>query len=107
MPTILSALPYFDEITEIVAPGVREQAYPCQIIIWVSVTPVEQFDLPSTSPRFPAILDTGLNDNFAIAPVHLRAWAGVHWKSLPEVGVGRFYGNIRVPTPSRVCLAAS
>jgi hypothetical protein len=98
MAFLLSALPYYDEITKIVAPGVSEQAYPYQIIIWVSITPVEQFDLPPTSLRFPAILDTGLNDNFAIAPVHLRAWAGIHWKSLPEVGVARYYGNIRVPT---------
>ncbi len=98
MPAVLRALPYYDEITEIAAQGVREQAYSYQIIVWVSITPVEQFELPSGARRFPAILDTGLNDNFAIAPVHLRAWAGIHWKSLPEEGAERFYGNIRVPT---------
>ncbi len=64
MPPVLRAVPYFDDITEIVAPGVHEQAMPRQIILWVSVTPAEQFELPLTTRRFPAILDTGLNDNF-------------------------------------------
>src|SRR5271170_5141115 len=97
MAPVLRALPYFDDITEIVALGVHEQALPRQIILWVSVTSVEQFELPPTAPRFPAILDTGLNDTFAIAPVHLRAWAGLHWNMLPEENVDRFYGNIPVP----------
>jgi hypothetical protein len=86
MPPVLRAVPYFDDITEIVAPGVHEQAMPRQIILWVSVTPAEQFELPLTTRRFPAILDTGLNDNFAIAPVHLRAWADLQWNALPEEG---------------------
>src|SRR5262245_5850141 len=98
MPPLLRALPYHDEITPITAAGVTEQVYAYQIIVWVSVTPVEQFELPADARRFPAILDTGLNDNFAIAPVHLRAWAGLHWNALPEEGVNRFYGSVPVPT---------
>jgi hypothetical protein len=97
MPSVLRALPYFDDMTEIVGPGVREQILPRQIVLWVSVTPVEQFELPPNAPRFPAILDTGLNDVFAIAPVHLRAWAGFHWSTLPEEDVELFYGDIPVP----------
>jgi hypothetical protein len=37
MPPVLRAVPYFDEITEIVAPTVREQSMPRQIILWISV----------------------------------------------------------------------
>ena len=98
MPPVLRALPYFEENTELRGPSVREQAYSHQIIVWVSVTPVECFELSPDARRFPAILDTGLTDNFAVAPVHLRAWAGLHWNALPEEGVERFYGNVRVPT---------
>ena len=90
MPAVLRSLPYYDTLTQLVAMGVTEQAYPFQIIVWVSVTPVEQFELSANAPRFPAILDTGLNDNFAISPIHLRAWAGIQWKSLPEEGCATF-----------------
>jgi len=98
MPTVLRELPYFEEITEIIGPGIQEHANAYQIIVWVSVTPVEQFELPPTLRRFPAILDIGLNHNFAIAPVHLRAWAGLHWNTLAEEGVQRLFGNVPVPT---------
>ena len=97
MLPILRELPYSDEMTEISAPGVREFARPYQIIVWVSVTPADQLESPASARRFPAILDTGLNDNFIITPVHLRAWAGLHWNSLPEEGPERFHGATPVP----------
>jgi hypothetical protein len=103
MPSILRALPYFTEVTSIVGPSVQEQALPYQIIIWISITTVDQFDLAPVSPRFPAILDTGLNDTFAIKPVHLRTWAGLRWDLLPEEGKDRFYNNIPVPK-RRACV---
>ena len=100
MPPLLRALPYYDRDTPITAvgTGAAEQARAYQFVVWVSATPVEQFELGPGARRFPAILDTGLNDNFAIAPVHLRAWAGIHWKDLPVEGVDRFLGNAPVPT---------
>lgn len=98
MPPLLRALPYFDTVTVIAAAGIREQANAYQIIVWVSVTGVEDDVLPATARRFPAILDTGHNDNFTVAPLQLRAWAGLHWNSLPEERVQRYYGGIPVPT---------
>jgi hypothetical protein len=98
MPLVLRSLPYFEENTELSAPGVLAAARAFQIIVWVSVTPVEQFELTSTARRFPAILDTGLNDHFAISPIHLRAWANLDWRQLPQDGVERFYGSIPIPT---------
>ena len=102
MPPVLRALPYFEEETVIIGRGVHETARSHQIIVWVSVTTVEQFD-PPTDRRFPAILDTGHNDNFAISPLQLRMWARLHWHELPEEGVSRFYdagpviGSVAVP----------
>jgi hypothetical protein len=97
MPSILRALPYFTDLTSIIGPSVQEQALPYQIIVWISIITVDRLDLAAGSSRFPAILDTGLNDTFAIRPVHLRMWAGLRWDSLPEEGKDRFYNNIPVP----------
>lgn len=98
MPAVLRDLPFFTEPTEISGPGVREQVYPRQIVVWVSVLPSERLDLSANAPRFPAILDTGLNDSFVISPVQLRMWAGLDWRSLVEEGLDRFYGPVAVPT---------
>jgi hypothetical protein len=98
LPAVLRALPYFTEMTEVIGPGVREHVYSRQIVVWVSVTPFGQFELPPNPRRFPAILDTGLNDSFVISPVQLRMWAGLHWDALQEEGVFRYYGPVPVPT---------
>lgn len=97
MSPLLRALPYFDVHSSIVGAGVHERAYPFQVVVWISITPIEQFELPMKAPRFPAILDTGLNDTLAISPVHLRSWAGLQWSALPAEGVNRYYGSIPIP----------
>jgi hypothetical protein len=44
------------------------------IILWVSVTAIDQLTLPPDSPRFPAVLDTGFNDSFLMQSAQLTAW---------------------------------
>ena len=44
------------------------------IIVWVSVTAIDQLTLPPDSPRFPAVVDTGFNDSFLMQFAQLVAW---------------------------------
>ena len=53
-----------------------------RFIVWVSITRPYVFD-PSEAPRFPAVLDTGFNESFLIAPRHLREWALLEEFDLP------------------------
>jgi len=98
MPQPLRALPFFDVPTKAVGPGVHEQVYRNQILVWVSISPMDQIELPQPTRRLPAILDTGINDTFVISPIQLRMGAGLRWEQLPEGGVERFYGAVPVPT---------
>jgi hypothetical protein len=53
-----------------------------QIVVWVSVTLESIQDWDAKTPRFPAILDTGNNHNFAITESQLSVWAGLAAGSL-------------------------
>lgn len=100
MRPVLASLPYSNASSKILGPGIQEEVRPFQIVVWVSVTPVECFELPRDAKRFPAILDTGFNDCFAIGPLQLRAFAGLDWKALPcedEDTRFRDYDGVRIP----------
>ena len=97
MPTVLNALPYFEHPSKATGPGVTEKIKAFQIVIWVSVTQTNQYILPKNANRFPAILDTGLNDTFAIRPKLLRQWTGLDWREFDEDEF-RLRGDIRIPT---------
>lgn len=95
---VLRSLPYFPRETAIALGAERVVVRPYQIIVWVSVARVGDIAPPAEPRRFPAILDTGHNDNFAITPRHLREWAGVSWADLPlEPGAERRYQGVPVP----------
>jgi hypothetical protein len=77
VPTILQRLPYSQWQTTVRVRGREEAVKPTQIVIWASITRIDQRELDPTTPRFPVVLDTGLSHNFAIKEEHLIRWAGL------------------------------
>ena len=47
---------------------------PYQIVVMVSIAANRVIEFPSDAPRFPAVLDTGNNHNFAIRQEHFARW---------------------------------
>ncbi len=93
MPTILRQLPFFDRPTPLTVPGGSVlEARHHQVIVWVSVTRPETPELPPHARRFPAVLDTGFNDNFLIREQQLIDWAGLSPQGMPVVGHLRVEG---------------
>lgn len=74
---ILNRLPFSQIPSAVSTPDGIAEVKPYQIAVTVSLTARGLLDLPDGSPRFPAILDTGTNHNFAIRQVHLEQWAGL------------------------------
>jgi hypothetical protein len=64
VPTILYGLPYFNRRTTLFVRGREELVKPTQIIVWASIADIGQDEFDRATPRFPAILDIGLNHNF-------------------------------------------
>jgi hypothetical protein len=71
---------------------VRVKAY--QIVVWVGIS-ADDWTLERSTPRFPAILDSGHSDYFSIQADQLHRWAGLHPDSL-KPGFVRI-NNISVP----------
>jgi hypothetical protein len=84
--TILRGLPYFDARTVVVVRNREVPIKPQQIVVWVSLADIEQSELVSGTPRFPAILDTGCSHNFAIREEHLIQWAGLRPEYFRKIG---------------------
>jgi hypothetical protein len=93
---ILQQLPFYETETTATTPDgpVAVRAY--QMIVWVSVSRKGTRTLEPEVPRFPAVLDTGNNHNFAIRQEHLERWAGLLLTSLPRMG-RIFVGQQPVP----------
>jgi hypothetical protein len=86
VPTILRKLPFYEDQRTLRVPGgpaVTIKHH--QIILWVSVTRPHAPGLPVNAGRFPAVLDTGFNDNFLLQEEHLVRWAGLAPQDLPQV----------------------
>ena len=94
MPTIIRDLPYFEKETSVT---VRGRDYPVlshQIVLWVSVSHKGLDTLDASTPRFPAVLDTGFTHNFLIQPEQLKSWAGLMPEHLKQLGQFRAYGEL-------------
>jgi hypothetical protein len=85
MTTILRRVPIFEQPSEVLVADERVPIKPYQIIVWVSLSPQNVLVLDPRTPRFPAILDTGHNHNFAIREQHLTTWAGLP-DTVPPLG---------------------
>ena len=85
VPHILRQLPFFRQPAQVRFPGgpVSIKAY--QIIVWISVTESTQSQLEPTTPRVPAILDTGHTHNLSIREEQLMQWARVNPRLLPPL----------------------
>jgi hypothetical protein len=58
---------------------------PTQIIIWASITDIDQNELDLATSRLPVVLDTGFSHNFAITEEHLTRWAGIDARYLKKL----------------------
>jgi hypothetical protein len=80
---ILDRLPFAEEESRVSTPDEIAVVRPYQIIVWVSLAPHVVLKLPPGTPRFPAILDTGNNHNFAIRHEQFERWTRL---TLPQRG---------------------
>ena len=91
---ILSNLPFSTKHSHIESPTGIIEILPYQIVIWTTLlTP------HGVSTAFPAILDTGLNQSFALSETHLEEWAGLRAEQLKTWGKVRVNGR---PLPLKV-----
>ncbi|HET6883199.1 MAG TPA: hypothetical protein VFI31_23720 [Pirellulales bacterium] len=78
MATIVRQLPFRSfESTLSLPSGETVKILHRQIVLWVSLSSPGQTQLTSSLPRFPAILDIGLNESFAISREHFNRWSGL------------------------------
>ena len=96
MKHLLRRLPFFETETFADAPTGRAAVRPFQIVAWVSLGLDES--LGSDAPRFPCILDTGNNHNFAIQEDHLEQWAGLSLRDSQRLGTV-LLGEEELPLP--------
>ncbi len=99
MAFILRDLPYFDRETVLTINSQQVIIRPHQIIVWISLTQpgISPDEYNPQTPRFPAILDTGLSYHFAIQEEHLRPWSGSdpeHYERLKKIRLN----SVEVPT---------
>ena len=94
MPTILHGLPYSERQVTVRVRGQELVVKPTQIILWASITNVNQNQLDPATPRFPVVLDTGLSHNFAIKEEHLNQWAGLDSRYLRKLRDIKLGGNV-------------
>jgi hypothetical protein len=81
---ILDRLPIAEEHFFTDVRGELLRLRPYQMIVRVSVSTSREWDL--RAPNFPALIDTGNNQNFSIQELHLRRWAGIHRGALFPLG---------------------
>src|SRR5436309_8519353 len=74
---ILDRLPFSERRSEVWTPDRLATVKPHPIIVTVSLAVRELLEPDPGLPRFPAILDTGNNHNFAISEQQLRSWARI------------------------------
>ena len=86
-------IPDADVLAYVGAESVRLKAN--QIIVWISLAVESAANWSPTTPRFPAILDTGHTHNLAIQHQHLTRWAGLHPDRMRRLGHVRHLGKKR------------
>ena len=72
---ILNRLPFSKNPSVVSTPDGVDEVKPYQIVVTVSLTAHRLMEPLAGSPRFPAILDTGLNHNLSIRREHLERGA--------------------------------
>ncbi|HQU45103.1 MAG TPA: hypothetical protein PK867_19975 [Pirellulales bacterium] len=83
MATIVRQLPFRSfESTLSLPSGETVKILHRQIVVWVSLSSPGQTHLTASLPRFPAILDIGLNESFAINHEQFTRWSGLFEEDL-------------------------
>jgi hypothetical protein len=72
----------------VVSPDGSVEVLPYQIVVMVSIAAKTVISLPADAPRFPAVVDTGNNHNFAIRHEQLDRWTGLSFPKRGLVKVG-------------------
>ncbi len=72
----------------VATPDGTAQVMPYQIVVMVSIAANRVIELPSDVLRFPAVLDTGNNHNFAIRREQFARWTGLTFPKRGLVNVG-------------------
>jgi hypothetical protein len=85
---ILDRLPITEARTPVRFGDRSVTALPDQILVWVSVDLTGTLRPEKNIPKFPTLLDSGNNSNFAIQHRHLRQWAGIDPAALRLLGSG-------------------
>ncbi len=75
----------------VATPDGTAQVMPYQIVVRVSIAAKKVITFPADAPRFPAVLDTVNNHNFAIRHEQFDRWTGL---SLPKRGLVNVGGRI-------------
>ena len=74
----------------VVTPDGTAEVMPYQVVVMVSIAAKRVIELPADASRFPAILDTGNNHNFAIRRQQFDRWTGL---TLPKRGLVNVGGS--------------
>jgi len=77
MPAILRKLPFYDRFSTVEVYGQASRVFPYQILVWVSLGTGGARRLDPRTPRFPAVFDAAVTDNFLIHQQQLRDFAGL------------------------------
>lgn len=102
MHTIVASSPLEGPLSITLANGRKVELVDRQIVLWISITPTTVIGLKSSTPRLPAVLDTGFNSTLAISEKQLKELADLDVSQLREfpedvAGLPAVKG-VRVPT---------
>jgi hypothetical protein len=78
---VIDRYPFRDVASRVASPGGEVIVRPFQVVVRVGISVRDV--LTPVGPSFPAILNTGLNHNFAIREDQLSSWTGL---VLPRIG---------------------
>src|SRR5262249_48155019 len=79
LPVLMAMIhqPLPETTGRVATPDGTAQLMPYQFAVVVSIAANRVIELPSDAPRFPAVLDTGNNHNFAIRREQFARWTGL------------------------------
>ena len=96
MATLIRKLPFYDKHMPLRVGGQEFVILPRQIIVWVSIDSRDTASPGSDTPRFPAILDNGYNEDFLIRQEQLLRWTHLPLHRLRAVDTQEVHGQ-KVP----------
>lgn len=93
MTWLLNRVPFAELASEVVVVGERVRIRSNQIIVWLSMSPMEFSKFDPGFVAFPAILDTGHTHSLLMNERHLLGWARLRRSEMPIAGAIRERGQ--------------